>query len=114
MTSLVRATAIATCAAFLAAAAPTLAAADAGKQVTISGNLACAMCILKQKDVKTCTNVVVVKEKGKEVIYALTDNAVTQPLTMAACEKVLPVKVTGTVTEAGGKKTITASKVEKT
>ena len=33
---------------------------------------------------------------------------------MAACEKALPVKVTGTVAEAGGKKTITASKVEKT
>jgi hypothetical protein len=113
MTSLVRAVAIASCAAFLAAAAPAP-AAEAGKQVTISGNLACAMCILKQPGVKTCTNVVVVKEKGQDAIYALTDNAVTQPLTMAACEKVLPVKVTGTVTEAGGKKTITATKVEKT
>jgi hypothetical protein len=112
MTSLVRAVAIATCAAFLAAAAP--ARAEAGTQVTLSGNLACALCILKQPGVKTCTNVLVVKEKGKDVIYALTDNAVTQPLTMAACEKVLPVKATGTVTEAGGKKTLTATRIEKT
>jgi hypothetical protein len=113
MTSLVRAVAIASCAALLAAAAPAP-AAGSGKQVTMSGNLACAFCILKQPGVKTCTNVLVVKEQGKDVVYALADNAVTQPLTMAACEKVLPVKVTGTVAEAGGKKTITATKIEKT
>jgi hypothetical protein len=113
MTRLVRAVAIATCAAFLGAAVPALAAADA-KQVTLSGNLACAMCILKQPGVKTCTNVLVVKEKGKDVTYALADNSVTQAFTMAACEKVLPVKATGTVAEAGGKKTLTATKIEKT
>ena len=114
MTSLIRTAAAVACAGLLAVASSAQAAADAGKPVTISGNLACAMCILKQKDVKTCTNVVVVKEKGQDVIYALTDNAVTKPLTMAACEKTLAVKVTGTVAEAGGKKTITASKIEKT
>ena len=113
MTTLVRTAAAVACAGLLAIASSAQ-AADAGKPVTISGNLACAMCILKQKDVKTCTNVVVVKEKGQDVIYALTDNAVTKPLTMAACEKTLAVKVTGTVAEAGGKKTITASKIEKT
>ena len=112
MTRLVRAAALATCAAFLAVAAP--AHADAAKQVTVTGKLACAMCILKTPGVTTCTNVVVVKEGGKDVIYALADNDVTKPLTMAACEKTLAVKVTGTVAEAGGKKTITASKVEKT
>jgi hypothetical protein len=113
MTKILRTLAAVAGLAFLAAATPAH-GADAAKQVTISGNLACAMCILKQKDVKTCTNVVVVKEGGKEVIYALADNDVTKPLTMAACEKTLAVKVTGTVAEAGGKKTITASKVEKT
>jgi hypothetical protein len=112
MTRLVRAAAIATCAAFLAVAGP--ATADAAKQVTVTGKLACAMCILKTPGVTTCTNVLVVNEKGKDVVYALTDNAVTKPLTMAACEKTMPVKVTGTLAEAGGKKTITATKVEKT
>jgi len=114
MTKLVRTFAAVACVGILAAATPAHAAAGAGKPVTITGKLACAMCILKQKEVKTCTNVVVVKEAGQDVIYALADNDVTRPLTMAACEKTLPVKVTGTVAEAGGKKTITASKVEKT
>ena len=113
MTSLVRAAAIATCAAFLGLATPTL-AVDAARQVTMTGKLACAMCILKQPEVKTCTNVLVVSEAGKDVIYALADNAVTKEFTMAACEKTLPVKVTGTVAAAAGKKTITASKIEKT
>lgn len=111
MTRLVRAVALATCATLLGAAAPALAAA--GKQVTVTGKLACAMCILKQPGVTSCTNVVVVKEGGKDVIYALADNEVTKPLAMTACEKTQPVKVTGTVTEAAGKKTITATKVEK-
>jgi hypothetical protein len=113
MTRLVRAVAAVACAGFLFAGTAAQ-AADAGKQVTITGKLACAMCVLKQKDVKGCTNVVVVKEGGKDVDYALADNDVSKPLIMAACEKALPVKVTGTVTEAAGKKTITASKVEKT
>jgi len=113
MSKFVRAVAAVAGLAFLAAATPAP-AAEAGKQVTVTGKLACAMCILKTPGVKTCTNVLVVKEKGKDVIYALADNAVTQPLVMAACEKVLPVKVTGTVAEAGGKKTITATKIEKT
>ena len=114
MTKVFRTAAAAVACAGLLAVAASAQAADPGKQVTITGKLACAMCILKQPEVKTCTNVLVVKEGGKEVVYALADNAVTKPLTMAACEKTLPVKVTGSVAEAAGKKTITASKVEKT
>ena len=113
MSKLVRALAAVAALAFLATAQPAH-GADAAKPVTLSGNLACAMCILKQKEVKSCTNVVVVKEAGKDVVYALTDNEVAKAFTMAACEKTLPVKVTGTVAVAGGKKTITATKVEKT
>ncbi len=113
MSKLVRALAAVAGLAFLVAAAPAP-AADAAKPAVLSGNLACAMCILKQKDVKSCTNVLVVKEGGQEVIYALADNDVTKAFTMAACEKTVAVKVTGTVAMAGGKKTITATKVEKT
>jgi hypothetical protein len=112
MTKLVRALAAVACAGLLVAATSAQAAADA-KQVTITGKLACAMCILKQKDVQTCTNVVVAKEGAKEVVYGLTDNDVAKAYTMAACESTVPVKVTGTVAEAKGKKTITASKIEK-
>jgi hypothetical protein len=113
MTKLLRTFAAVACAGLLVAAT-TATAAEAAKEVTITGKLACAMCILKTPGVNGCTNVVVVKDGAKEVVYALADNAVSKPLTMAACEKTLPVKVTGTVTEAAGKKTITASKVEKT
>jgi hypothetical protein len=111
MFKLARLAAAVACAGLLAAT--TTAQAAAGKPVTITGKLACAMCILKQKEVKTCTNVVVVKEGGQDVIYALADNDVTKPFVMAACEKTLPVRVTGLVTEAAGKRTITATKVEK-
>jgi hypothetical protein len=112
MSRLVRAFAAVACAGFMSAAV-TAHAADTANPVTITGKLACAMCILKQPDVKTCTNVLVVKEGGKELIYALADNGVTKEYTMAACGKALPVKVTGTVAEAAGKKTITASKIVK-
>jgi len=112
MTTLFRTVAAVACAGLLAVAASAQAAS--AKEVTLTGKLACAMCILKTPGVTTCTNVVVVKEGGKDVVYALADNAVTKPLTMAACEKTMPVKVTGTLAEAGGKKTITATKVEKT
>lgn len=113
MTMLLRTAAAVACAGLLSLASSTP-ASDAATKVTVTGKLACAMCILKTPGVKTCTNVVVVKEGGKDVVYGLADNAVTKPLTMAACEKSLPVKVTGTVAEAAGKKTITASTIEKT
>jgi hypothetical protein len=113
MTKLIRAVAAVACASLLVVASSAT-AAETAPPVTITGKLACAMCILKQPGVKGCTNVVVVKEGGKEVFYALADNAATASLSMAACEKTLPVKVTGTVTEAAGKKTITATKVERT
>lgn len=82
--------------------------------VTLTGKIACASCILKLKDVKTCTNVLVVQEQGKDVLYALAENAVTKAYDMAACEKAIPVKVTGTVTERAGNRTITPAKIEKT
>ena len=111
MTTLVRSFAAVACAAVLFAASSTPAAP--GKTVTLTGKLACAMCVLKQPDAKGCSNMVVVKEGGKDVFYALAQNDVSKAFDMAACEKALPVKVTGTVTEAAGKKTITATKVEK-
>jgi D-arabinose 1-dehydrogenase-like Zn-dependent alcohol dehydrogenase len=113
MTAILRSAAAVACAGLLALAASAQAATDAGKQVTVSGKLACAMCILKQKEAKTCKNVLVTTEGGKEVTYALADNAVTKAYVMQACEKTLPVKVTGTLAEEAGKKTITASKIDK-
>jgi hypothetical protein len=81
---------------------------------TVTGRLACAMCVLKMKDVKSCVNVLVTSEGGKEIVYALAENAVTRAYDMKACEKAVPVKVTGKVTESGGKRTIDPSSIEKT
>lgn len=81
---------------------------------TVTGRLACAMCVLKMKDVKGCVNVLVTSEGGKEVVYALAENEVTRAYEMKACEKALPVKVTGKVSESGGKRTIDPAKIERT
>ncbi len=81
--------------------------------VTVTGRIACAACVLKMPGVKTCTNVIVASEAGTEVVYGLAENAVTKAWDMKACEKAIPVKVTGTVSEAGGKRTLTPARIEK-
>lgn len=88
-------------------------AADAAP-VTVTGRIACAMCVLKVKGVTTCTNVIVASEAGQEVVYAVADNAVSKAYEMKACEKAIPVKVTGSVKEAAGKRTITATRIDRT
>ncbi|HEY6099607.1 MAG TPA: hypothetical protein VIW03_09265 [Anaeromyxobacter sp.] len=89
------------------------AASAAPGEATVTGRIACAMCVLKLEGARTCTNVLVVAEGGKDVVYALADNPVTKAYEMSACEKAIPVKVTGTVAEKAGKRTITPSKIEK-
>jgi hypothetical protein len=88
-------------------------AADAPKAVTVNGKIACAMCVLKHADAKSCANVLVVEENGKPVEYALADNSVLRGFGHGACEKAIPVKVTGTIAEKDGKRTMTAEKIEK-
>jgi hypothetical protein len=102
-----------TAAACLFLSSSALAADAASKEVTLTGRLACEMCVLKKAGAKTCNNVLVVPVAGKEVIYALADNAVAQGWSMKACSAAMPVKVTGTLTESAGKKTIAAAKIEK-
>ncbi len=87
--------------------------ADDGKAVTLKGKLACAMCILKQPDAKGCKNVLVVSDHGKDVVYALVENDVMKGYEMAACEKAIPVTVTGTLADVSGKKTLTPTKIQK-
>ncbi len=50
---------------------------------------------------------------GKEVVYGLADDAASKAYEMKACEKAIPVKVTGAV-EAAGERTITATRIERT
>jgi Family of unknown function (DUF6370) len=82
----------------------------AGKEVTLKGTLGCAKCAFKEA--KACQNVLKVKEGGKEVSYTLAKNAVSEENHEAVCSGTKPATVTGTVSEAGGKKVLTASAIK--
>jgi type 1 fimbria pilin len=95
------------CLALLLVSAFTLAAAD--KEVTLSGKVTCTKCDLKKG--KDCETVVVVKESGKDVMYYL-DAKSGKANHDAICQGGKDGSVTGVVSEKGGKKVITASKVD--
>jgi hypothetical protein len=114
MHTITRAFAVLVLVAFLPAAFVSARAADAAPTTVLTGRIACAMCVLRQKDVKTCTNVLVVEKDDGRTVYDLTKNQVTKVWEMQACERGVPVKVTGTVAEQGGRKILTATKIERT
>jgi hypothetical protein len=78
---------------------------------TITGEGKCGKCALGET--KTCTNVIEVEENGKTVKYYLAKNAVSDAYHGTICQETVKTTVTGEVTEKDGKKTITATKVEK-
>lgn len=79
------------------------------KDVTLSGKITCAKCDLKIS--KECATVIVVKENSKDVIYYLDEKA-SKANHDAVCQGGKEGSVTGKVSEKGGKKIITASKVD--
>jgi len=115
MTGILRSLAVAVLAAALHH--PAALAAEPQRPVTLTGKMACALCLLKLKDATSCATVLVVAEAGREVVYALADGPVTRAHDMAACEKAVRVKVTGTVNAAGGagaRRVITPTRIERT
>ena len=80
-------------------------------EVSLSGNVQCAMCILKKADAKGCQDVLVVTDKAGRTEYYLVKNAVSEEFGMS-CVKARPAVATGTVSEKDGKKWLTASKLE--
>jgi hypothetical protein len=90
--------------------------ADDGTPMTITGDGVCAKCMLKEA--KACQNVVLVQEAGKVVKYYLAKNRVAaeyhEDSGICSATKAQPVKTTavGTVKEEGGKKVLTATKIE--
>ncbi len=86
------------------------AASASAKEVTMTGMGKCAKCSLGISD--KCQTALVVKENGKEETYLLTKNDVSSGFHKNICEQDKEIKVTGTVSEADGKKQITASKIE--
>ena len=80
-------------------------------EVTLTGDVQCAMCILKKADAKSCQDVLVVTDKASRTEYYLVKNAVSDKFGMS-CMKARPAVATGTVSEKDGRKWLTASKLE--
>ena len=90
-------------------ATPTF-AADADKEVTVTGEGKCGKCSLKETE--KCQNVIEAKENGKTIKYYLTQNATSKEFHDNICKEAKKVTATGTVKEVDGKKELTASKIE--
>ena len=97
--------------------AGTVLAADAPAakpaEVTLTGEVQCAMCLLKKPDAKGCQDVLVVTEKGARTEYYLVKNPASEKFGMS-CVKPRKATATGTVSEKDGKKWLAASKLEET
>ncbi|MFN4259657.1 MAG: DUF6370 family protein [Gemmataceae bacterium] len=85
------------------------AADDKAKPVTLTGKITCAKCELGITP--TCATVIQVKEEGKDVVYFF-DAKSNKQYHKEICVSAKPGSVTGVVSEADGKKTITVSKVK--
>jgi hypothetical protein len=88
------------------------AAADlAVKSVTLQGTLECSKCTLHETP--ECGNVLMTKEGTEQVEYYLVDNALSKADHTYVCTTPKAgVTVTGTVENKGGKKWLTAAKIE--
>jgi hypothetical protein len=92
------------------AASSLFAAAEKPKETTFVGKGQCAKCALHQAD--ECQNTITVSENGKDQLYYLTANNVSEDFHDEICKGPKQIKVTGTVKEVAGKKEITPSKIE--
>ena len=77
---------------------------------TLEGTLTCTKCALGET--KTCGHALIVKEGDKKVTYYLTDKGGKETYHKDCCTADVEAKVTGTVGEKDGKKTIADPKVE--
>ena len=90
--------------------------ADVNNAVTITGDGIRAKCTLKEAP--SCQNVLVVRQGGKEGKYYLAKNKVANDFHhdsgICSATKDAPIRTTaiGTVKERGGKKVLTATKIE--
>lgn len=96
--------------ALLVATFTTPALAAEKKEVTLTGTGECAKCKLHETD--KCQNVIQTKADGKTVTYYLVQNKLSKDFHENLCKGSHKITVTGTVEEADGKKTLTASKIE--
>jgi hypothetical protein len=89
-------------------------AAAKGKEVTLSGDLGCGKCNFKTT--KECQNILKVSDGGKDVMYYLAKNDVSEQNHEAVCSGTKPATVTGVLSEEGKgakkKKVLTASAIK--
>lgn len=98
--------------------APAAKAADTsaakGKEITLSGDLGCGKCNFKTT--KECQNILKVSEGGKDVLYYLAKNDVSDKNHDEVCSGTKPATVTGVVSDDGKgakkKKVLTASAIK--
>ena len=87
-------------------------AADKDAEKEIKGEGLCLKCELKKAD--KCTNAIRVKEKdGKETLYVLEANDVSNAFHKNLCSAVVKVVAKGKVKKDGDKNILVASKIEK-
>jgi len=89
------------------AAAEAAPAAAAGAETTLSGEMMCGKCALKETD--KCQNVLKTDDGTK---YFLTQNEVAKSNHKKICSGTAKATVKGTVGEDGGKKSLTASEIK--
>jgi len=96
----------------LAFSAPSF-AADSGKtkEITITGQAKCAMCMLHEGD-KCQTVIQAENKKGKMVNYYVMDNEVSKAFHANVCKEAKKVTATGTVKKVDGKSEFTPTKME--
>jgi hypothetical protein len=85
---------------------------SAAEEVTKSGTIACAKCVLKKDGAKECQDVLVVKEDGGTTTeYYITKNDAAKEFGHG-CSSEKSATVTGVVSEKDGRMWITASKIQ--
>ena len=95
----------------LALAGLTTTAFAEDKEITITGDMVCGKCTLKET--KSCQNVIQVKKDGKTINYYLAKNDVSDAQHEDVCHgDSKKMTATGKVEEKDGKQVLTATKLE--
>ncbi len=85
-------------------------AASGGKEITLTGQVACAKCCLKTAD--ECQNVLTVEKDGKKTSYYIVHDEVSKGFHSEVCKQPKQASVTAKCEKVGDKLQLTASKIE--
>jgi hypothetical protein len=83
----------------------------AGDEITITGEGACAKCILKEKGVTDHLKTITVKKADRKQIYYLVENDIAKKFGDQLCKEPKKIKAIGTVEVVDGKLELTPSKI---